>query len=343
MYYFCTYFDRNYLPKGLALYQSLKRNIENFRLWILCMDQETYKFLSLLNLPEANLISLDQFENEDTKLLAAKRNRSRVEYYFTCTPSLPLFVFARDAQADLVTYLDADLYFFSSPLSIFEEIDDHSIAIIPHKFPPSLQYLEKNGIYNVGWLSFRRDEAGIACLERWRNQCLEWCYDRNENGRYADQKYLDDWPLSFENVVVLKHKGANLAPWNISNYDIRFEDGTIRVDEQNLIFYHFQGLFQTRTWLYQISFLEENYRANWVVRRKLYSQYIEELTKIDRNISFLPGKRSAFRGIRGKGNGKTDEDLRYLYFFRGRLQFWFYVAKNMINGRYLFVLFNKVM
>ena len=89
---FCTYFDQNYLPRGLALYRSLREHCPGFKLWVLCMDEATHQVLTQLDLPEVEPISLKDFEKDDEPLLAAKQNRSQVEYYFTCTPSLLLFV-----------------------------------------------------------------------------------------------------------------------------------------------------------------------------------------------------------------------------------------------------------
>jgi hypothetical protein len=57
--------------------------------------------------------------------------------------------------------MDADLFFFNSPIALYDEIGAHSITIIEHRFPP---YLRNSGIYNVGWLLFKRDEHALACL-----------------------------------------------------------------------------------------------------------------------------------------------------------------------------------
>src|SRR6266498_2768391 len=185
---FCTYFDHRYLYRGLALYHSLNQHCASFRLWVLCMDHVSYEALSRLNPPCMRLISLEEFEAGDHGLLQAKQNRTLIEYYFTCTPSLPLFIFRAAPEVNRVTYLDADLFFFSDVDPVFDEIGDRSIAIIGHRFPGHLRHLEETGIFNVGWVSFKRDEHALACLQWWRERCIEWCYDKIEAGRFADQK-----------------------------------------------------------------------------------------------------------------------------------------------------------
>ena len=36
---YCTYFDHNYLSRGLALYHSLQRHAPGARLWVLCLSE----------------------------------------------------------------------------------------------------------------------------------------------------------------------------------------------------------------------------------------------------------------------------------------------------------------
>lgn len=237
MYHFATLFDRNYLLKGIALYRSLKRTCPTFMLHVLCMDDLTWDLLAAMRLSSVRLISIDEFEDDD--LRAAKRTRSLVEYYWTCTPSLPLFVLRNNPDMDVISYLDADLLFFSDPNPIFEEFGEKSVMIIEHRFPKHLRYLEANGIYNVEMVTIRRDANGLSCLEWWRDRCLEWCYYRLQDGKLGDQKYLDDWPVRFENVHVLQHLGAGVAPWNVSQYEVTERDGHIWINDYPLIFYHF--------------------------------------------------------------------------------------------------------
>lgn len=242
------------------------------------MDQACHDILSQLDLSDLHPIALEDFEQGDAELLSAKRNRTLIEYYFTCTPSLLLFILNNYPEVDIITYLDADLFFFADPTPIYDEIASHSIAIIEHRFPPHLRDRERYGIYNVGWLSFRRGEHAFACLRWWRERCIEWCYDRYEDGRFADQKYLDDWPERFRQVVVLQHKGADLAPWNWMNYHISIRGKSAMVDGQPLIFYHFHRLQVLNWWLYDLG-LSDYGTMPLALRRRFYAPYVRALKK----------------------------------------------------------------
>src|SRR4030095_7200894 len=146
--HFCTYFDHRYLSRGLAMYRSLSDHCPSARLWVLCLSDECYRVISHLGLPRIIPIALEDFERGDDGLQKAKTNRSPVEYYFTCTPSLAQWVLNHDPNVDLITYVDSDLYFFSDPEPIFQEMGDRSIAVIAHRFSPQLRWMERAGIYN---------------------------------------------------------------------------------------------------------------------------------------------------------------------------------------------------
>lgn len=281
VYHFCTYFDRNYMAMGLTLYRSLLEHATPFTLWVLCFDEVAYDILVRLGLENLRPVSLREFEAGDEALLGAKRDRSRVEYFFTCTPSWPLYLLNRFPAIDLITYLDADLMFYSSPEPIYRELGDRSVLIVGHRFPERLRHNEIYGIYNVGLLAFRNDRVGMECLKMWREQCLGWCFDRIEDGKFADQKYLDAWPERVQGVAVLQHEGAGLGPWNWMNYRLRDLGGSPTVNDRPLIFYHFQGLkflsrrfFDTGVSVYG--------RMPKSIRRSLYTRYVESVMATER-------------------------------------------------------------
>jgi len=242
MYHFCTYFDENYLLRGVALYHSLLRHCDvPFRFYALCLDSKTFD--ALVNIGEESIvpIRLVDVERWDEDLLVAKNDRSLIEYYFTLSPVLPLYVLKK-FEVDIVTYLDADLMFFSSPAAIYEELSEASIFITEHRFSDRFLGAIKYGRFNVQCQSFRNSDVGLECLGHWRRQCLDWCYDRLENGKYADQKYLEEWPGRYgKNVVICKNFGVGAAPWNIASLPIHTYNEDIFIDESPLVFYHFAG------------------------------------------------------------------------------------------------------
>nr|WP_314709152.1 hypothetical protein [uncultured Comamonas sp.] len=236
--YFCTLFDSGYLLKGLAMIRSLKRHCPTMYIHVLCMDDQTKYILEKLEMPFVNCITLAEVENDE--LLKAKADRGVAEYCWTLSSCFTWHVMQSYSDIDFLTYVDADLLFYSSVQPLFDEIGDASIAVIEHRFTPRLQDREVNGRFCVEWDSFRRDEQGLACLSRWREQCIEWCYYRLEDGKMGDQKYLDEWPSRYSNCHILMHPGAGIAPWNYAQYRFGYnEAGAITVEGESLIFYHF--------------------------------------------------------------------------------------------------------
>lgn len=277
--HFCTLFNKNYLAHFLSLYESLEQHLASFHVYALCMDNESYERLSKMSLANLTVITQSEFEFNDEALLLAKSNRTVVEYFFTCSPSLPIYVLKKFIDVDLITYLDADLYFFSTPEPLFEELGNNSIGIIAHKFYGLNKRFKKYGEYNVGWLSFKRDEQGMDCLNRWRNQCNEWCYDKLEFDRFADQKYLDQWPSIYKNsLMILENKGANVGPWNINRHHISTNnEKQILIDDKILIFYHFASFKQIKPWLFKTNCSRFLTWSGRVLRKNVYGYYLKRL------------------------------------------------------------------
>lgn len=218
--------------------RSLARNCQVAQIYVLCMDYNTKLVIEKLDLPNITCISMSEFETDT--LLKKKSERTVAEYCWTLSSCFTSYVMDNFPDIQLLTYLDADLLFYSDVQPIFEEIGNASIAIIEHRFSDRLKHLEINGRFCVEWVSFRRDKEGLDCLSRWRNQCIEWCYYRLEDGKMGDQKYLDEWPNLYRSCHIIMHPGAGIAPWNYSKHFFsKDQDERITIDESLLIFYHF--------------------------------------------------------------------------------------------------------
>ena len=334
---FCTFFDHRYLHKGLALYNSLRVHSSAFRLYVLCMDSMCHEALAKLNLPSVYLIALSDFETGDSELLGAKANRSIVEYYFTCTSSLPLYIFRHFQDVDCLTYIDSDFFFFSNPKKFVEEVGRYPIAIVPHRFPPYLKNLEKlYGVFNVGWLTFRRDDGALACLRHWREQCIEWCFDRLESGRFADQMYLDEWPTLFPDTHVICHKGVNLAPCNIANYRINVIDDEIRVDDDPLICFHFFGLKEYRGGVYYLSLKKYGLRPTRRILSAIYEPYFRALAEGAQQANRVLDELATFTSLRELTQTGSRQDLSsYFQKKLKKLLRYNVIARELIMRRFV--------
>ena len=244
--FFVTLFDSYYMSRGLTLYESLKDHMENFVLYIIAFDQNAYEKLEELHLKNVVLISQREFEDEE--LLAVKSHRSRGEYCWTSTPKAILYVMEH-YHVPMVTYLDADIYFYQSPEILLREMQNtEDVLLTEHRYSPYCDQTATSGIYNVQFMPFKNNENGLQILNWWKEKCLECCCIDTEKGICGDQKYLDGWMQQFGGIHVLQHPGGGVAPWNVDQYTFRIQSNhVILVDKLSrvrypLIFYHFHNM-----------------------------------------------------------------------------------------------------
>jgi len=231
MEHFVTIFDKLFIPQGLALLQSMQRHISDFTLWVICMDEITRDVLGAYDVPNLKLLEIEKLETDE--LVKIKRARSRGEYCWSLTPLAPKFIFDADPEIQRVTYIDSDLWFLSDPTPVFKELEDaeKSVLITEHNYAPEYVYLNKFGQFCVQFMIFNRDRSEEV-RKWWEDRCMEWCYGRLEDGKFGDQKYLDEFEKLFpDNVHVLQNKNLALAPWN----------ATI-LDNSQSVFFHFHGV-----------------------------------------------------------------------------------------------------
>ena len=285
-YNFCTLFDSNYLTRALVMYRSLEKTGDAFNLYAVCFDDLAYQILVRLELPRLVAIPLHAFESP--QLLGIKGQRTAGEYCWTCTPHVIRYVLDNYRLPD-VTYLDADLCFYGKPSLLLSEFEGsgESVLITEHRYTPRYAHLKKLGIYCVQFMTFKADERGMRVLRWWQDRCIEWCYARYEDGKFGDQKYLDDWPQRFDGIHVLKHTGGGVAPWNVEQYNVRQTDnGGIEVDGSPLVFFHFHGY---KHYLDDTHYLG-NFRLNKAVIDLLYRPYVRDLSNASSEITAIhPG------------------------------------------------------
>lgn len=277
------------------MYKSLEHVSSDFTLYVLAMDDRCYEILVELNYKNLRPIRLVDFETEE--LLEVKKVRSFAEYCWTCSSSLIYYILNK-YNPNHCTYIDADLYFYSNPSVLIDEMEEKnaSVLIVGHRFNEynKKQLSNKVGTYCVQFNTFKNNKNGLMLLDIWRKQCIEHCSCDGDGIHWADQKYMDNWIKDYNFVVETENFGAGIAPWNLAQYSYVNSDleNNIHVKRKNkdlsIIFYHFENIKYIENDIINI-----NVYNSWTIDRVLVNKlYIPYLKKLNETKCFLKEKFS---------------------------------------------------
>lgn len=314
IYNYCTLFDSNYLDRGVVMINSLNRVGKNFRIYVLAMDEKCYQILDKKQLPNTVIISQKEFENDEMKRV--RESRTLQEYCWTCSSAL-LEYLLEEAKLSNCTYIDADMFFYSNPNELVEEVINNkcSVGIMEHDFPSNMEGIyarKQSGTYCVEFNTFLNDEKGRTVLEWWKRKCIDSCMAISDGKVFGDQLYLEKWPERFKGVYVHTNRGGGIAPWNIMNYryDKNGEKIVYKPSGECIkpIFFHFHCLrFENAKCANIGVYTREGKKDNRLVQ-DLYAEYLEILISERRNIEEKYGHISTFQEI-GNSSGKERQTL----------------------------------
>lgn len=324
---FCTLYNSNYAAKGLAMYWSLKRVCPDFNLYVFAFDDVLAAVLKKMALANMTVITLAEFEDEE--LLRVKPTRTAGEYCWTCSSSTVYYCLTH-FNIDHCTYIDSDLYFYSNPQVLIDEMGNDDVLITSHRYSPQYQSEEKTGKYCIQFMTFKNTPNGMHILNWWRNACLDWCYNRYEDGKFGDQKYLDDWPTRFQGVHELEHLGGGVAPWNMQQYTFAKQNKQYIGTETNtgdtfsLVFFHFHACHcYQKGWLREFNYQWYDWNQNsWQLLFVPYARDLVRAFRVMRNIdNGIDGVATQSQPIqmwwaylmRIRHRYFTENDFRYYY------------------------------
>jgi len=238
---FCTITTQSHLYKVYALADSLMMN--NLPLFVLIVDTNQIPTKEHANVEYVLLSELtDQLSNNIIKKYRGKLDKLR----WALKSCFLLYLLNKH---DKIVYIDNDIFFYNSPLFLFDKLSTSSILLTPHFYeanPSKRQnWLEANfrvGLFNAGFIGV--NIYARPFLEWWANCCFYNVKKSFWRGLFDDQKYLDLVPVLFNDVEILKHPGCNLAGWNYKNYHFhRLNTSDILIDEfYPIVFIHFTEL-----------------------------------------------------------------------------------------------------
>lgn len=227
---YCTLFNSKYLARGTAMIESLLKQDSSAKIMVVSMDSQTTDFLKKKFSSRIDVVALEKIETEE--YLKLKPRRGFGEYCWTLTARI-LDYALNDLKLDHSIYVDADCYFLADPsVKTKEWTKNFDVMITPHNYAAKYDQSETSGVFCVQYVFIKNTDRGLTVLEEWRKQCVDWCFARHEDGKFGDQKYLDQWPMK-PGVLICPEIGFGVAPWNISR--LRLEQKTEK--DQNILIY----------------------------------------------------------------------------------------------------------
>jgi lipopolysaccharide biosynthesis glycosyltransferase len=245
---FCTIITNNYFSWALSLYDSLQEFDEDIILYVAVVDHTAHDHSAEIAGKKIKIITLND-------LGSVKFAKETIDKYKDSLNILrwalkPILISKCLESSDKVIFTDADIYFFNSYQFLFDYLETRHILLTPHWRPltPVNDAVEfhatfRHGIFNAGFIGAAAN--GRDALEYWAENCYIFCGNNPEAGLFHDQVYLNLIPVYFENILIVKDLGCNIASWNIE-FCKRTQDGAtgeIKINQTfPVVFIHFTNV-----------------------------------------------------------------------------------------------------
>ena len=243
---YCTVLARNYLPKALALAESL-RAAEGADLHVLLIDAEgpdDVADLAAHDIPGVVLHGTDSLELGTTEVQRLVMSYELVEF---ATAIKPVFFAVLMRDHDAVVYLDPDT-FVLSPMDELEPAlagSASGILLTPHFLrPPTPEALAGDGhllhvgFHNLGFLAIDRRASDF--LDWWWGHLRFECLDDPLGGLFVDQRWTDVGAFYFD-ATTWRHPGYNVGVFNLEERELKASGEELYVDGGALRLFHFHA------------------------------------------------------------------------------------------------------
>ena len=241
---YCTILSSNYLPKALALAESLRRHEDGAILRILLIDVAE----------DARLPEFSGVECLSTSSLGLSRRSVRelvmsydlVEF---ATAVKPLLLQALLVEAEQVVYLDPDTYVTAPMVELPGALaaSEQGILLTPHFLgppPPGADHSDGHlllvGVNNLGFCAV--DRRALVALEWWWSHLGTECLYDPLAGLFVDQKWMDIGSSHFQSAS-FRHAGYNVSVANLWERPLELDDAGYRIAStgERLRLFHFHA------------------------------------------------------------------------------------------------------
>lgn len=241
----------NYLAQARTLGDSLQQTNPDWQFVIGLVDD-----LKAANLPAELLPAYPMLEVAALRIPDFAGMCARYDITELNTAVKPFFIehfFRSDSRPDAVIYFDPDIIVFQPLTRLEESLKTNSLVLTPHTIEPTPDWEMPNeqhhlntGIFNLGFIGLRNDATARRFVMWWQQRLTYECRIDLCAGLFVDQQWVNFAPIYYNGVLIEKHKGYNVAYWNIHERTLTEQSGTWVVanpaaEPVPLQFFHYSG------------------------------------------------------------------------------------------------------
>ena len=151
-------------------------------------------------------------------------------------------------KAAKVVYFDGDMMVLDNMQQLELLLDRSSIVLTPHltapyeddKNPTELAII-RAGTFNLGFIALAKGKTATAFLDWWKKRLDRDCIRDQAQGLDCDQKWVNLVPGFYDDVLILRDPGYNVAYWNLHCRTLKARQGKFTANGSPCYFFHFSG------------------------------------------------------------------------------------------------------
>jgi hypothetical protein len=235
----------NYLAQARTLGDSLRKTNPDWQFVIGLVDD-----LQAANLPPELLPTYPMLEVAALGIPDLAGMCARYDITELNTAVKPFFFeyFFKESYASVI-YFDPDIIVYQPLMRLSASLERHSIVVTPHTVEPTPDWETPNelnhlntGVFNLGFVGLRNDDIARRFVQWWQQRLTYECRIDLCSGLFVDQHWVNFAPIYFENVLIEKHRGYNVAYWNFHERTLSKQGDTWVINGlDELQFLHYSG------------------------------------------------------------------------------------------------------
>ncbi len=255
---YCTYSDKDNLLKALSLINSIVRNSESAKQYIICMDELSRLLINKLKIPNVQTIALHEIIANDELLKNSKIHFESLDNKALLTFSIIEYLIA-NSESEHICFVDSSTYFFASPEEIWTSLTIDS----------NLYKLSKNK--EIIFISTAKSEKSKESISRIKHALLFKEISKTRSELIDELMTVAEYDFHEINRPAILFNLTDLTKSKITNYE-----NNIYLDNIKLIAYNFLELKFINQFII-IPSKDPNTQLSEDVIQSCYVKYIEEL------------------------------------------------------------------